>query len=114
MSKWISVMVVVLALGGACAGEAPDVPLGPDGEPDAELVAGRDVYQRRCAACHGSSGNGGTGPKLSDGEVVANFPDPADQRAIIADGKNGMPSFAGSLSTAELDAVVRYTRDVLA
>lgn len=98
---------------GACAGEVPEVPIGPDGAADPALVAGRDVYQRRCANCHGADGGGGTGPKLADGEVVAQYPDPADQRAIVADGRNAMPSFVGSLSTEQLDAVVRYTREVL-
>ena len=89
------------------------MPLGPDGSPDQELVLGRDVYKRRCANCHGAAGGGGTGPQLSDGAVAEQYPDPVDQRAIIADGRNAMPSFSGSLSTTELDAVVRYTREVL-
>ncbi len=98
---------------GSCAGESPEVPLGPDGQPDAELSLGRDVYSRRCANCHGAGGGGGTGPKLSDGQVIADYPDPADQRLIIAQGRNAMPAFSGSLSSDELDAVVRYTREVL-
>ena len=32
---------------------------------------------------------------------------------IIAEGRNAMPAYAGALSSAELDAVVRYTREVL-
>lgn len=110
------ILTMTLALGlalGACAGESPEVPLGPDGQPDAELSLGRDVYSRRCANCHGSSGGGGTGPKLSDGDVLEAYPDPAEQRLIIAEGRNAMPAFSGSLSSAELDAVVRYTREVL-
>ncbi len=77
------------------------------------LAAGRDIYSSRCARCHGGSGGGGTGPKLADGEVVANFPEIADQIDLIRDGKNGMPSFAGGLSDDQLVAVARYTREVL-
>jgi len=106
------VVTSVFAL-GACAGESPEVPLGPDGTPDAALAMGRDVYSRRCANCHGAGGGGGTGPKLSDGQVIIAYPEPADQRLLIANGRNAMPSFSGSLSSAELDAVVRYTREVL-
>lgn len=113
MWKWMSVIVMALSLGGACAGDVPEVPVGTDGELDSELVLGRTIYQQRCATCHGSAGGGGAGPKLSDGEVIVNYPDPEAQRAIIAQGKNGMPSFEGRLSSAELDAVVRYTREVL-
>ena len=106
-------LTAVVLLVSACAGDAPEVPLGPDGSADSELVLGREVYQRRCANCHGADGGGGTGPKLSDGETVAQYPDPADQRMLIANGRNAMPAFVGSLSTEELDAVVRYTREVL-
>ena len=108
----ISVFAACVIL-SACAGESPEVPLGPDGQPDPELAVGRDVYSRRCANCHGADGGGGTGPKLSEGEVIETYPDPADQREVIAEGRNAMPSFSGSLSSAELDAVVRYTREVL-
>lgn len=112
MRRLAVVLATVLVL-GACAGESPEVPLDATGEPVPELSLGREVYSRRCANCHGSAGGGGTGPKLSDGAVLEAYPDAADQRALIANGRNGMPSFSGSLSAAELDAVVRYTREVL-
>ena len=32
------------------------MPIGADGSADPELVLGRDVYQRRCANCHGADG----------------------------------------------------------
>lgn len=111
--SFFAAVLVAVALPVACASEAPEVPLGPGGTPDAELVTGREIYQGRCANCHGADGGGGTGPMLADGAVVEQYPDPADQRAIIADGRNAMPSFGGSLTPAELDAVVRYTREVL-
>jgi len=110
---WMSVLVVSFACATACAGEAPAVPVGADGAIDVELTLGREVYQRRCANCHGTAGGGGTGPELAGGAVAAAYPDPADQVALIADGRNGMPAFAGSLTTAEIEAVVRYTREVL-
>jgi mono/diheme cytochrome c family protein len=109
----LAVLFTAVLVLTACAGESPEVPLGADGEPDPELAVGREVSSRRCANCHGAAGGGGTGPKLSDGEVIAAYPDPADQRRLIAEGRNAMPSFSGSLSGEELDAVVRYTREVL-
>ena len=103
--------VAVLLVSG-CASEAPEVPLGADGEPDTELQLGRDVFASRCSNCHGSSGGGGTGPKLA-GTVEQSYPDPADQEAIIREGRRNMPSFGGTLTDAEIAAVVRYTREVL-
>lgn len=106
-----AVMVLALGLAG-CATDAPAVPLGPDGEPDPVLALGRDVYASRCSNCHGSSGGGGTGPRLA-GVVEEEYPDPAEQRLVVREGRGNMPSFGGTLSEGEIDAVVRYTREVL-
>ena len=113
MRRLMVAVVIAVSVLTSCAGESPEVPLGADGQVDAELTLGRDVYTRRCANCHGGSGGGGTGPAIGSGLVVEAYPEAADQRAVIADGQNGMPSFAGSLSSEEIDAVVRYTREVL-
>ncbi|MCB0994790.1 MAG: c-type cytochrome [Acidimicrobiales bacterium] len=105
---------LVLAALAGCAGSSPDVPLGPDGEPDPQLLLGRDVFSSKCATCHGSSGGGGRGPKLAEGEVVRAYPDIADQVAVVRAGKgNGMPAFEGDLTDEQIDAVVAYTREVL-
>ena len=96
MRRILIVVAVAAVLFSGCAGESPEVPLGPDGEPDTELSLGRDVYSRRCANCHGAGGGGGTGPKLSEGAVVEAYRDPGEQRELIANGRNAMPSFSGS------------------
>lgn len=103
---------LVLVLLAGCAAEVPEVPLGPDGTPDPVLVQGREVFSSRCRTCHGSSGGGGTGPRLA-GTVTETYPDPADQIAVVTNGRNGMPTFGGTLTDAEIEAVVRFTREVL-
>lgn len=92
----------------ACVGDVPEV-----SSDDPVLVLGREVYSRNCVGCHGAAGQGGTGSKLNDGVVIENYPDPADEFAIIANGRNQMPAFAGKLSDEEIEAVVRFTRDGL-
>ncbi len=92
----------------ACVGEVPEV-----SSDDPELVMGREVYARNCVGCHGASGQGGTGSKLNEGTVTTAYPDPADLRAIIANGRNQMPAYTGKLSDEELSAVVRFLREVL-
>jgi len=72
--------------------------------------SGAQLYATTCAGCHGSDGGGGTGPQLSDGAVVEKFPSVDDQIAFVTDGQDGMPSFGGQLSPAEIRAVVEYTR----
>ena len=103
--------LVVLAVG--CAGESPEVPAGPDGSADPVLLTGRDIFSTRCATCHGADGGGGQGPKLDDGRVLDSFPDLADQVTVIGEGRGAMPGFDGLLSHEEIEAVVRYTREVL-
>jgi len=108
-----ALIAAVTALGACAADDVPEVPVGPDGYPDRELVAGRQVYIDRCANCHGNDGGGGRGTKLSDGRMVTQYPDIADQVEIIADGVRSMPAFAEVLNAGEIAAVVRYTREVL-
>jgi mono/diheme cytochrome c family protein len=42
--------------------------------------------------------------------MVERFPDPADQAAVIVEGRRGMPAFGTRLSADELAAVVEFTR----
>jgi mono/diheme cytochrome c family protein len=90
----------------------------PTAPPPARAVAGgvdgADVFARNCAGCHGGDGSGGIGPRLSGGRVVEHYPDPADQIAVVTYGRDGMPTFGGRLTDAEIAAVVEYTRTVLA
>ena len=65
-----------------------------------------------CIFCHGGDGSGGIGPRLA-GKVVVKYPDPADQIAVVTNGRRGMPSFATKLSAEEIAAVVEYTRTML-
>ena len=85
-------------------------------EPGGEGAAagpGARIYADRCASCHGSTGDGISGPKLADGEVVEAYPDIADEIAVVTDGipRTSMPSFeARGLSPTEIRQVVQYTR----
>lgn len=108
----LALVLCSLMVVGACSSDPPEVPAGPDGAPDAELALGRQVWGSNCSNCHGSGGGGGTGPRLA-GRVEQEYPDPADQAAVIRDGRSSMPSFLGRLSEREIDAVVRYSREVL-
>lgn len=91
-----------------------------------------------CAGCHGAGGGGGVGYKLSEGEVLATFPEPIDMLAHVARGSSAiqgeqygdpgrdggariagatggaMPQQLGVLSMAELELVVFHERAILA
>ena len=92
-------------------------PTPPPGTPAAVVEAaggidGGELYGKSCAGCHGGDGSGGIGPRLA-GTMVAKFPDPAAQVAVVTDGRRGMPSFGTRLTAEEIAAIVEYTRTVL-
>jgi mono/diheme cytochrome c family protein len=65
---------------------------------DANLTAGKQVFEQACALCHGSDGKGGhgAGPSLQaakDLSVVLQ---------TITAGRNSMPSFASSLTRDQI------------
>jgi mono/diheme cytochrome c family protein len=98
------------------------------GESD-PLTFGAAVYASNCATCHGATGGGGAGPKLSGGSVLDTFDDPADQIEWVTLGSQGfqdagrttygdnnkpvtrgMPAWGATLSPEEISAVVFYER----
>lgn len=109
-----SILLAVALLVAACSsGDAPEVPTADGGEPDPVLVEGRSVWSAQCARCHGADGSGGAGVKLSDGRAEELHPEVVTMVEVVADGRNAMPAFGGSLSDEEIEAVVRYVREVL-
>jgi mono/diheme cytochrome c family protein len=99
-----AVTVLALFLNDGADTEAPQ---------DPAEAAGAAVYADNCASCHGADGGGGVGPALADGAVVASFPEPAAQIAVITEGRDGMPAFGDRLSAEEIEAVTVYTREDL-
>jgi mono/diheme cytochrome c family protein len=92
----------------ACGGgqSAPPTPTDP------VLAQGQQIYNQKCASCHGKGGGGGMGPKLAN-VVEARYPNIADQIAVISEGRGGMQSFKDQLTEEEMNAVARYEREVL-
>ena len=104
-------VVVVVAMLFLNDPVSPPQPAG-----DIDVPAGIDaaaLYGRSCAGCHGGDGSGGIGPPLKAARVIERFPTAADQAAVVADGRGGMPAFAGRVSAEEIDAIVEYTRTSL-
>lgn len=94
----------------SCSGEdAPPVPEGAD----AALVEGRDVWRSNCSRCHGGAGRGGAGPSLRGPWTDDRQPDRSTMIATVTNGRGAMPRFGNSLSPEEIEAVVRYVREVL-
>jgi mono/diheme cytochrome c family protein len=76
---------------------------------DPVLIEGRDLYAAHCASCHGASGQGGVGPSFSNGRLLRDFRTVAAQLAFVHRRRIGT-----ALRAAQLRAVTRYEREVLA
>lgn len=79
-----------------------DVPTGPAAE------AGRKLFERSCAVCHGSGAvSAGIAPDLRHSQALARDP----FRAIVLDGAlkdAGMADFAGTLSATDVENIRGY------
>ena len=80
---------------------------------DELMVRGEEVYERSCAGCHQSDGNGITGvfPALKDSPIALGAKE--GHIAVLIDGVAGtsMQSFADQLSEVDIAAVVHYERN---
>ena len=105
-------------------------------EPLTGVALGAQIYTSAgCTGCHGARGQGGVGPKLSQGDTKLTFPDEQAHVDFIKSGSSairgqpygdpgrpggqrtaasgGMPAFGTQLSEDEIRAVVLYERDGL-
>jgi mono/diheme cytochrome c family protein len=99
-------LAVAIGVGACSTAETPAAPSDP------VLAEGQQLYLANCASCHGRSGGGGLGPKLS-GVVATRYPNIDDQKAVIVNGQGSMPAFKTRFTAEQLDAVTRYTREAL-
>ena len=90
----------------------PPPPPEPPPPPPEPVANGADIYFNHCSGCHGDSGQGASGPALGGGAVVAKFPNAADQVAFVTNGGAAMPAYGGIISSAEIQAVVQFTRSL--
>ena len=86
-------------------------PLGPV-YARADIEAGKDIYQERCASCHGAEGGGNPAltaamPGLDIRGSSAGSPD--SLRQVIRQGKGAMPAFP-QMTEDELREVMSYLR----
>ena len=77
-------------------------------------AASTATFRTKCAMCHGPDGAGsevGKSMNVPDLRLqeVQHLAD-AELAQIISEGKSGMPSFKSSLSTDQIQALVRHVR----
>jgi mono/diheme cytochrome c family protein len=115
MNKILAISIAALALTAVQAEEGPP----PDSDKHANLTGhsrftqqnGQSLYEGVCAACHMSNAKGGAGagyyPALAKNEKLENSAYPV---MMVMNGSKAMPSFRGSMTDAQIAAVVTYVR----
>lgn len=77
-----------------------------------KMQVGHEIFELKCASCHGVKGEGGIGPNLTDtfwihgdGSLSANY-------KTISTGvlEKGMPAWATMIKPEELNLVVAYVK----
>lgn len=81
--------------------------------PSFAQTSGADIYKAKCQMCHAVDGSGNTPAGKTMKAHPFNSPDvlkesDADLVAIIKNGKNKMPAFAGKLTDAQITDVLGY------
>ena len=71
----------------------------------AHTKLGQEEFQGVCATCHGLSGQGGYGPKISDNPLLTQ---PAGLEAIIEHGRGKMPAVADTWTPEQIKALESY------
>ena len=99
-----SLAILAFAAVMLISGHAMADPGDAGGTTDANLAAGRTLFLKNCAHCHGADARGDEGPDLHKLDVsdewIANR---------IRKGKTGeMTAFAGKLQSSEINLLVIY------
>lgn len=84
----------------------------------ADLEAGKAVFAKKCANCHGDDGKGNTSMA---GKLKVTMPDltkasdksDADLMKILTEGKKPMTGYGKSLDQASIDNVFAYTKSLV-
>lgn len=71
-------------------------------------LVGEELYEQSCASCHGSAGEGASGPALGPGSNSESLTDEQIAGSITV-GPGAMPGFS-RLSDAQVDSLVAYVR----
>ena len=107
-SRHLLILAVVLSSLLALTACAQEIALPDDA--DDELILGSEIYRASCARCHGADGAGGIGVSLRG---VTDRLNDVEQREVVVGGRNRMPAFGATLSESDIEAVVRYQREIL-
>ena len=109
-----SIVSYLSSLGASASGSAPAAVMeNPLAGNDEAIEEGEEVFQRRCAMCHGADLAGKIGPSLVDSAFLGGESDGSDGGyfTTIKDGTGaGMPPFGNQLGDELIWSIVSYIR----
>jgi alcohol dehydrogenase (cytochrome c) len=110
----LKLLVFLLFAGAALAQDEPHAGAevkNPFGSDPQAVAAGAKLFQAHCSSCHGSKGEGGSGPDLSRGTFAVGDGD-ADLQQIVTRGRDVMPGFRRTLEEDEIWRVISFLRSL--
>ena len=84
---------------------------------DSAAAAGANVFKSHCILCHGTDATGNTtmGKQLKARNLhsaIVQKKSDAELKHIVTDGEGNMPPFSAQLSSAQIDELVAYVRQL--
>jgi cytochrome c6 len=83
--------------------------------PAASANEGAELFQKKCAVCHGKDGKGQTpmGQKMQLKDLTQVKASEGDVAKVVTEGKGKMTPFKGRMTDAEIQAVSKYVSNGL-
>lgn len=78
---------------------------------DEQMVAGKTIYNRSCAACHGMNGEGGVGKAIAGSAITTGIIGDHLQVGVFGVPGTAMQAFGGQLNDVDMAAVITYQRN---
>src|SRR5512133_106769 len=72
------------------------------------IAAGKQMYAKMCAACHGENGKGLVGPDLTASRYKYGKTRLDIAKSISEGRSNGMPSFSGQINAEQAEGLVEF------
>lgn len=106
-AKWVAMQKADVAKAAAAAEAAA----AQSWSMEKLMAKGEEVFNTKCASCHGAKGEGIAIFPALDGSKIATGPVDDHIKIVVHGGQKGMPAWKGQLTDAEIAAVITFERN---